>query len=111
MVGEWIEREPMYLSFDVYNCEYCGKNIPRHVWLESIDDKSRPFCTPEVAEVYLQTRSRNDANVRDGDSELGLTEQNRLIRQLCAALKSDTYEESASVAEVDDSVNLDPETR
>jgi hypothetical protein len=90
MEGEWIEREPMYLSFDVYNCEYCGKNIPRYVWLESIDGTSRPFCTPEVADVYLRTRSRNDANVRDDESELNLTEQFRLIRQHCSALKSDT---------------------
>ena len=90
MDGEWIEREPMYLSFDVYNCEYCGKNIPRHVWLEDIDNEARPFCTPEVAEVYLRTRSRNDPNVRDPDSDLGLTEQLRLIREHCSALRSDT---------------------
>lgn len=90
MDGEWIEREPMYLSFDVYNCEYCGKNIPRYVWLEDIDGEARPFCTPEVADVYLRTRSWNDPNVRDQNSDLGLTEQLRLIRENCSALKSDT---------------------
>ena len=90
MDGEWIEREPMYLSFDVYNCEYCGKNIPRYVWLEDIDGHARPFCTPEVADVYLRTRSSNDPNVRDQNSDLGLTEQLRLIRENCSALKSDT---------------------
>lgn len=88
MAGEWIEREPMYLSFDVYNCEYCGKNIPRYVWLEDIDGGKRPFCTPDVADVYLRTRSRQHANRRLADSDLGLTEQLRLIRQSCPATKS-----------------------
>jgi len=90
MKGEWIEREPMYLSFDVYNCDYCGKNIPRFVWLEDIDGDKRPFCTPEVADVYLRTRSRHDVNVRLDDSELGLTEQLRLIRESCAAMEAET---------------------
>ena len=89
MSGEWIEREPMYLSFDVYNCEYCGKNIPRYVWLEDIDGAKRPFCAPGVADVYLRTRSRDDSNVRLEDSELGLTEQLRLIRQNCAAIETE----------------------
>ena len=88
MKGEWIEREPMYLSFDVYNCEYCGKNIPRFVWLEDIDGAKRPFCAPEVADVYLRTRSRHDANQRREDSDLGLTEQLRLIRWHCTALET-----------------------
>jgi hypothetical protein len=89
VTGEWIEREPMYLSFDVYNCEFCGKNIPRHVWIEVIDGERRPFCTPEVAEVYLRTRDRRDPNVRLEGSALGLTEQLRLIRRSCAAIESD----------------------
>lgn len=89
MKGEWIEREPMYLSFDVYNCEYCGKNIPRYVWLEDVDGANRPFCTPEVADVYLRTRARDDSNVRLEDSELSLTEQLRLIRQNCAAIETE----------------------
>ena len=89
MKGEWIEREPMYLSFDVYNCDYCGKNIPRFVWLEDIDGKKIPFCTPEVADLYLQTRDRHDANVRRDDSPYGLTEQLRLIKEHCAALTSE----------------------
>jgi len=87
--GEWIEREPMYLSFDVYNCEYCGKNIPRFVWIEDIDGERRPFCTPEVADVYLRTRVRSDPNQRREDSDLGLTEQLRLIRQHCSAIESE----------------------
>lgn len=90
MKGDWIEREPMYLSFDVYNCDYCGKNIPRFVWLEEIDGEKRPFCTPEVADVYLRTRDRHDVNKRLEDSELGLTEQLRLIRQSCAAIETQT---------------------
>ncbi len=90
MSGEWIEREPMYLSFDVYNCQYCGKNIPRFVWIENIDGDKRPFCTPEVANIYLRTRNRHDANARRSDSDLGLTEQLRLIRRHCAALVAET---------------------
>ena len=54
MKGVWIEREPMYLSFDVYTCEYCGKNCPRFVWIEDIDGEQTPFCTPEVADIYLR---------------------------------------------------------
>ncbi len=87
--GEWIEREPMYLSFDVYNCEYCGKNVPRFVWLEDIDGEKTPFCTPEVADIYLKTRERHDSNTRLADSEFGLTEQLRMIKKNCAALKAD----------------------
>ncbi len=90
MSGEWIEREPMYLSFDVYNCQYCGKNIPRFVWIENIDGHKKPFCTPEVADIYLRTRNRHDANVRRSDSDLGLTEQLRLIRRHCAAFVAET---------------------
>jgi len=88
--GEWIEREPMYLSFDIYNCEYCGKNIPRYVWIEDVDGEKRPFCSSEVADIYLRTRSRQDANVRLEDSELGLTEQLRLIRDSCAAIVTES---------------------
>jgi hypothetical protein len=76
----------MYLSFDVYNCEYCGKNVPRYVWLEDIDGKNVPFCSPEVADVYLRTRDRHDSNVRRPDADLSLTEQLRLIREHCTAL-------------------------
>lgn len=86
MSGTWIEREPSYLSFDVHNCEYCGKNIPRHVWLEDIDGVQRPFCSPKVAEVYLATRDRHDPNVRRSDATMSLTEQLRAVRDGCAAL-------------------------
>jgi hypothetical protein len=89
MKGEWIEREPMYLSFDVYTCEYCGKNVPRFVWIEDIDGEKVPFCTPEVADIYLETRERHDSNVRLEDAVLGLTEQLRRIRETCAALKAE----------------------
>ena len=87
MKGEWIEREPMYLSFDVYNCEYCGKNVPRFVWLEDIDGKKVPFCTPKVADIYLATRDRYDSNLRRDDSKYSLTEQLHLIQQNCGTLK------------------------
>ena len=89
MTSQWIEREPTYLAFDVYNCEYCGKNIPRHVWLEDIDGDRRPFCAPAIADVYLATRDRHDPNVRRSDSEFGLTEQLRMVRDRCAALGAD----------------------
>ena len=89
MMGDWIEREPMYLSFDVYTCRYCGKNCPRFVWLENIDDKKVPFCAPEIADIYLETRDRHETNVRRPESALGLTEQLRLVRENCAALKAD----------------------
>ena len=89
MTGRWIEREPMYLSFDVYNCAYCGKNVPRHVWLEDIDGGDVPFCAPEVAGIHLRTRRRDDATARRADSDLGITEQLRLVRQNCKALRRD----------------------
>ena len=89
MSGRWIEREPMYLSFDVYNCLYCGKNVPRHVWLEDIDGDEAPFCTPEVAGIHLRTRLRHDAAARRPDADLGLTEQLRMVRENCSALRRD----------------------
>jgi len=55
-MGEWIERDPGYLSFDVYNCTYCGKLIPRHIWLEEVEGKSQPFCTPNCHQRYMQRR-------------------------------------------------------
>ena len=89
MSGRWIERAPMYLSFDVYNCAYCGKNVPRHVWLEDIDGADVPFCAPEIAEVHLRTRRRDDPTARRDDAETGLTEQLRLVRRDCKALRRD----------------------
>ena len=53
-MGEWIERDPGYLSFDVYNCTYCGKLIPRHIWLEEVEGKLQPFCTPNCHQRYVQ---------------------------------------------------------
>ena len=46
-MGEWVEREPSYLSFDVYNCAYCGKMIPRHIWFEETDNQRQAFCNPD----------------------------------------------------------------
>ena len=89
MSGRWIEREPMYLSFDVYNCAYCGKNVPRHVWLEDIDSDDVPFCTPEVADIHLRTRLRHDPTTRRPDADLELTEQLRMVREHCRALRRD----------------------
>ncbi len=98
MKGVWIEREPMYLSFDVYTCEYCGKNCPRFVWIEDIDGEQTPFCTPEVADIYLETRDRHDSNTRRVDSKFGLTEQLRLIKQNCAALEDRQPERRCSAS-------------
>jgi len=53
-MGEWVERDPGYLSFDVQNCTYCGKLIPRHIWFEEIDDQRRPFCNPDCFKRYAQ---------------------------------------------------------
>jgi hypothetical protein len=55
-MGEWIEREPGYLSFEIYNCTYCGKMIPRHIWFEEIDGKRLPFCTPDHNKRYVKGR-------------------------------------------------------
>lgn len=52
-MGEWIERDPGYLSFDVYNCTYCGKLIPRHIWLEEVEGTPQPFCTPNCHQRYV----------------------------------------------------------
>ena len=55
-VGEWIERDPGYLSFDVFNCAYCGKLIPRHIWMEELDGKRQPFCNPDCHDRLLRRR-------------------------------------------------------
>ena len=86
MSGKWIERSPMYLSFDIYNCDYCGKNIPRSIWLETIDSSQVPFCSPEVAKVFI--RSRNfPQNTRIADGVTGLMEELREVRNACTALR------------------------
>jgi hypothetical protein len=86
MSGKWIERSPMYLSFDIYNCDYCGKNIPRSIWLETIDSSQVPFCSPEVAKVFL--RSRNfPQNTRKEEGATGLMEELREVRNACSALQ------------------------
>lgn len=57
-MGEWIERDPGYLSFDVYNCAYCGKLIPRHIWFEELDGQQEPFCNPACFERLQRRRTR-----------------------------------------------------
>jgi hypothetical protein len=57
-MGRWIERDPGYLSFDVYNCTYCGKLIPRHIWLEQLDGQEQPFCNPTCHQSFLTRRQR-----------------------------------------------------
>ena len=76
----------MYLSFDLYNCDYCGKNIPRSIWLENIDEEHVPFCSPEIAEVYIRTRE-HPANTRRNNCSMSLTEELREVRAGCSALR------------------------
>ncbi len=57
-MGEWVEREPSYLSFDVYNCAYCGKMIPRHIWFEETDDQRQAFCNPDCSSRFRLARQR-----------------------------------------------------
>jgi hypothetical protein len=57
-MGKWIERDPGYLSFDVYNCTYCGKLIPRHIWLEEVEGQEKPFCNPGCHQSFVTRRSR-----------------------------------------------------
>jgi len=84
--GKWIERSPMYLSFDLFNCDYCGKNIPRSIWLEKIQTKEVPFCSPEIAKIYIRTRNFPQ-NERKTDCDMSLTEEHRIVRAGCAALR------------------------
>jgi hypothetical protein len=57
-MGRWIERDPGYLSFDVYNCTYCGKLIPRHIWLEEVEGQEKPFCNPTCHQSFVIRRKR-----------------------------------------------------
>jgi hypothetical protein len=101
MTGKWIERKPSFLSFEVYNCNYCGKNVPRSIWMESIGVEDVPFCSPEVASVYVATRSHPD-NQRRSDVKLTLTEELRVARAGCAALRDRTMPQP-SESNVEDS--------
>jgi endogenous inhibitor of DNA gyrase (YacG/DUF329 family) len=65
-MGRWIERNPGYLSFDVFNCTYCGKLIPRHIWLEALDGVERPFCNASCHEQLLRKQARKNQQI---DSE------------------------------------------
>lgn len=91
MTGRWIERTPSYLSFDVYNCAYCGKNVPRSIWIEDVDGDQVPFCSEAVAEVYRSSRSHPD-NLRRPNPSLTLTEELRAVRAGCAALRDRSNE-------------------
>lgn len=86
MSGKWIERSPMYLSLDIYTCNYCGKNVPRSVWLEGIEGDTVPFCSPEIAALYLQTRE-HQTNTRRPEYAKSLTEEHREMRIACVALR------------------------
>ena len=57
-MGEWVERDPGYLSFDVKNCTYCGKLIPRHIWFEEIDGQRQPFCNPDCFQRFTQRQRK-----------------------------------------------------
>lgn len=57
-MGQWIERDPGYLSFDVYNCAYCGRLIPRHIWMQELDGKRQPFCNPDCYERLVHRRQK-----------------------------------------------------
>jgi len=57
-MGEWVERDPGYLSFDVYNCTYCGKLIPRHIWFVELEGKPQPFCTPNCHQRFERRRQQ-----------------------------------------------------
>lgn len=45
-MGEWAERDTSFLGFDVVNCSYCGKVIPRRVYFETVSATRLPFCGP-----------------------------------------------------------------
>jgi hypothetical protein len=86
MSGHWVERTPTYLSFDVYNCRFCGKNVPRSIWMESIDGDEVPFCSPQIAELHRRTRTHPD-NLRVADAPGRVTEDLREMRVNCPALR------------------------
>lgn len=67
-MGKWVERDPGYLSFEVYNCTYCGKLIPRHIWLEEVAGKPQPFCTPNCHQRYVQRRQPLTQPKRDTEA-------------------------------------------
>jgi hypothetical protein len=69
-MGEWVERDPGYLSFEVQNCTYCGKLIPRHIWYEEIDDQRRPYCNPDCFRRYAQRRGYTTREIID-DTDTG----------------------------------------
>jgi len=86
MSGEWIERVPSYLSFEVYNCRYCGKNVPRSIWMQDVDGQSVPFCSPEIAALHLEARTHPD-NQHIDDTPGAITEELRRMRAECPALR------------------------
>lgn len=86
MSGQWIERVPSFLSFEVYNCRYCGKNVPRSVWIEDVEGEQVAFCSPEIAELHLETRT-HPGNQRISDVPGALTEELRRMRAGCVALR------------------------
>lgn len=58
-MGRWEERDTSFLNFDVVNCQYCGKVIPRRVYYAMVSAMEHPFCGPDCHRRFEQRLQQN----------------------------------------------------
>jgi len=51
--GTWVTPKVSYVEPLRNACALCGQPIPRKYWQATIDGKTRIFCTPTHAEMYV----------------------------------------------------------
>jgi hypothetical protein len=53
-VGAWSEAEVPWYETRIVNCVFCGKMIPRRVWLATHGGRELAFCGPACEERYVR---------------------------------------------------------
>jgi hypothetical protein len=51
--GRWEELIPLWWETDQVFCDFCGRLIPRRIWVAEIEGRDLPFCDAECEELYL----------------------------------------------------------
>lgn len=57
-MGYWQKRIPSYADTTVLNCDFCGRMIPRDVWIVEKEKKILRFCGPECEKKMNEYRQK-----------------------------------------------------
>jgi hypothetical protein len=52
--SRWEELRPLWWETTQVFCRFCGRLIPRHLWLVRLDGADVPFCDPDCERHYRQ---------------------------------------------------------